>query len=135
MLGIDVAAEVALSGHPVGWFAPEYRYLSDAWRDLVRLLEPYTTRSNAAEHRLELATGGTIEMWSLDSGNAGRSRKYARAVIDEAAMTPSLLDAWNNAIRPTLSDLRGDAWFMSTPRGRNDFWQLYQRGLDEMEGE
>lgn len=126
---------MALGGYPVGWFAPEYRYLSDAWRDMVKLLEPYTTRSNATEHRVELVTGGVVEMWSLDGGNAGRSRKYARAIIDEAAMVSGLADIWGQAIRPTLTDLRGDAWFMSTPKGRNDFWQLWQRGQDGLDSE
>ena len=135
VLGIDVAAEVALFGYPVGWFAPEYRYLSEAWRDLVKLLQPYTTRSNATEHRVELVTGGVVEMWSLDSGNAGRSRKYARVIVDEAAMVPGLMEIWTDAIRPTLTDYRGDAWFMSTPKGRNDFWQLWQRGQDALQTE
>ncbi len=131
-LGKFIAAEMALHGHPVGWFAPEYRFLSEAWRDMVKLLGPYTVRSNATEHRIELVTGGVVEMWSLDGGNAGRSRKYARAIVDEAAMVPALMNVWNDAIRPTLTDLRGDAWFMSTPKGRNDFWQLYQYGLDPL---
>lgn len=135
VLGLDIAVEYALSGQPVGWFAPEYRYLSEAWRDLVKATAPYTTRSNATEHRIELVTGGTVEMWSLDGGNAGRSRKYARAIVDEAAMVPDLLTVWSDAIRPTLTDLRGDAWFLSTPRGRNDFWQLYQHGLDPLRNE
>jgi len=99
---------------------------------MVKLLEPYTTRSNATEHRIELVTGGVVEMWSLDSGNAGRSRKYARAIVDEAAMVPGLMQVWTDAIRPTLTDLRGDAWFMSTPKGRNDFWQLYTYGMDPL---
>jgi len=135
VLGIDLAAEIALYGHPVGWFAPEYKFLSEAWRDLVGLLEPYTVRSNATEMRIELITGGVIEMWSLDGPNAGRSRKYARVIVDEAAMVPGLLDIWGKAIRPTLTDLKGDAWFMSTPNGRNDFWQLYLRGQDPLEPE
>ncbi len=40
-----------------------------------------------------------------------------------------LKEAWENAIRPTLTDLAGDAWFFSTPKGRNYFWLLYQRGI------
>ena len=132
VLGIDVAVEMALSGYPVGWFAPEYRFLSEVWRDMVKLLEPYTTRSHATEHRIELASGGVVEMWSLDGGNAGRSRKYARVVVDEAAMVPNLMTVWSEAIRPTLTDLRGDAFFLSTPRGRNDFWQLFQHGMDPL---
>jgi hypothetical protein len=132
---MGIVSELALHGWPVGWFAPSYQILGDAWRQLTNSLLPYTTRSNATEHRIELVTGGVVEMWSLDGGDGGRSRKYARVVVDEAAMVPGLLDAWNNAIRPTLTDLRGDAWFLSTPRGRNDFWQLYQRGLDSLQDE
>lgn len=134
-MGSDLAVEMALAGLPVGWFAPEYRFLSEAWRELVKALAPYSTRTHATEHRIELVSGGVIEMWSLDGGNAGRSRKYARAIVDEAAMVPALMSVWNDAIRPTLTDLRGDAWFMSTPRGRNDFWQLHQYGLDPLREE
>jgi hypothetical protein len=129
---MGIVSELALHGWPVGWFAPSYQFLGEAWRDLTNSLLPYTTRSNATEHRIELVTGGVVEMWSLDGKDGGRSRKYARVVVDEAAMVPSLIETWNNAIRPTLTDLRGDAWFLSTPRGRNDFWQLYQYGLDPL---
>lgn len=45
-------------------------------------------------------------------------------------MVPGLMDAWQYAIRPTLADFTGDAWFLSTPKGRNGFWQLWQRGRD-----
>mgnify|MGYP003620853316 CR=1 FL=1 len=33
----------------------------------------------------------------------------------------------------TLADLTGDAWVFSTPKGRNGFWQMWQRGADEGE--
>lgn len=135
VIGEDVSAEAAMAGWPVGWFAPEYRYLSESWRQMIKSLLPFTVRSNASEHRIELAGGGVIEMWSLDSGNAGRSRKYKRVVIDEAAMAPNLVSIWTDAIRPTLTDLKGDAWFMSTPKGKNDFYTLYQYGLDPLQEE
>jgi predicted phage terminase large subunit-like protein len=42
-------------------------------------------------------------------------------------MVPDLEEAWTMAIRPTLSDYRGDAWFFSTPKGRNYFHHLSER--------
>jgi len=36
-------------------------------------------------------------------------------VVDEAAMIPALKEAWQQAIRPTLTDLQGSACFLSTP--------------------
>lgn len=79
---------------------------------------------------MELITGGIIEVWSLTNEDAGRGRKYQRVVIDEAAMVANLMHTWNAAIRPTLMDLAGDAWFLSTPKGRNAFWTFYQWGID-----
>jgi hypothetical protein len=101
----------------------------------VFALRPVASRTNEAEHRIELVTGGVVEAWSLDSPDPARGRKYKRVVIDEAALVQRFEEAWNGAIRPTLADLEGDAWFGSTPKGRNYFWQLYQRGLDASQSE
>jgi phage FluMu gp28-like protein len=49
-------------------------------------------------------------------------------VIDEAALARDLGRTWQMVIRPTLADLRGDAWLLSTPRGRDFFWECFQRG-------
>lgn len=125
----------ALAGKPVGWFAPSYKYLSEAWRDFHRALKPVIARSNATEKRIELITGGSIEFWSLTDPDAGRSRKYARVAIDEAAKVPRLEEAWNAAIRPTLTDLKGDADLLSTPRGRDFFWRAWTWGADPHEPE
>lgn len=45
-------------------------------------------------------------------------------------MVPTLMDIWQYALRPTLADYRGDAWFLSTPKGQNTFWQMWQWGQD-----
>jgi hypothetical protein len=99
------------------------------------LLEPATRHKSEQDHRLELLTGGSVEMWSLDDPNPARGRKYGLIVVDEAAMVRDLLEIWQLALRPTLTDLAGGAWFMSTPRGLNDFWTLYQQGQDPLQSE
>ena len=133
-LGIDLAVEPALRGQPVGWFNPTYKLLSEAWRELKRTLEPVTRSRSETEHRIELITGGTLEAWTLEDAAAGRGRKYARAVFDEAAMARNLEEAWEQAIRPTLTDLSGDAWFLSTPKGFNYFHTLFERGQPAQNG-
>ena len=45
-------------------------------------------------------------------------------------MIPRLEEAWQEVLRPTLADYEGSADFYSTPKGRNMFWQLWQRGQD-----
>lgn len=128
--GIDRLTRPALDGYPTGWFAPNYKYLSEAWRDFVKWLKPVIVRANATERRIELVTGGVIEFWSLEDADAGRSRKYKRVVIDEAAKIRSLEEAWQQAIRPTLTDFQGDADFYSTPKGHDFFWKAFSWGSD-----
>src|ERR1035438_6839098 len=121
VLGMDRLIQAALEGKPVAWFSPTYRLLGDVWRELLCVLAPAIRQKSEQEKRLELINGGVIELWSLDSADAGRRRKYAVVVIDEAAMVPALEQAWQQSIRPTLTDLKGCAWFLSTPKGMNYF--------------
>jgi hypothetical protein len=77
---------------------------------LRSVLASVTGDKNEQEKRLEVISGGSIELWSLDNPDAARGRKYALVVIDEAAMIPTLEQAWQQSIRPTLTDLQGCAW-------------------------
>jgi len=128
--GIDRVIGPALEGYPTAWFAPTYKMMAEVWRVARQVLQPVTAVINSQEKRLELITGGVVEMWSLDSPDAARGRKYRRAVIDEAAMIRSLQEAWQAVIRPTLTDYEGDGWFLSTPKGANFFRQMYFWGQD-----
>lgn len=128
VLSINLISETALDGQPAGYFAPTYKLLEGAYKETLQNLDPVVKRKHDNQF-IELITGGLIEFWSLDNQFAGRSRKYRRAIVDEAAFVKNLWQAWTESIRPTLTDLIGDAWFMSTPRGKNDFYKLYQRGV------
>lgn len=131
-MGTHLALEYVRDGWPVGWFAPNYKYLLEVWQFLARELKPHATKINATERRIELTNGGVLECWTMDgSDDPGRSRKYKLAVIDEAAIASNLKAVWEEAIRPLLTDLRGDAWFLSTPKGLNYFYDLFQRGQDQ----
>lgn len=128
--GIREVCDAALAGQPVGWMAPSYKYVLEVWRELLERLRPVVVRSHDQDKRIELATGGVIEMWTLDGENPGLGRKYALVVIDEAGIVPDLLTIWQQALRPTLVDLKGRALFLGTPRGRrHGFVQLFNRGM------
>jgi len=135
LLGEELLITPAIEqGRPTAWFAPSYKLLSPVWRSVKAKVKPLTTDVSAQERRIGLRTGGVIDMWTM-SEDPGRGRKYARVVIDEAALQSNLLDVWNSDIRPTLTDYEGDAWFFSTPQGRNGFWQLWQMGQDPDDSE
>lgn len=120
---------------PVGWFAATNKLQAEAWRDLVKMLGPATTHISQKDNRLEFYGGAVLEMWSLEGTGAGRSRKYGRVIVDEGAFARNLESDYNEAIRPTLTDYRGDAWFFSTPKGRDYFWTLWMRGQDPADTE
>lgn len=126
-----------LNGMPVAYFAPTYKMLTEFWRDAVELYKPVIAPGgmNKAEHRFEVLGGGSFQMWSLDSAETVRGRKYALALIDEAAMVADLENAWSAVIRPTLTDYKGGADFYSTPKGLNYFYTLFTRGQDELNDE
>lgn len=128
-LGIRLACDAALKGQPVGWFSPSYKLALEAWRELVARLGPIVERQSEQDKRLELKTGGVIEVWTLDSPDPARGRKYALAIIDEAGIAKDLLAVWQAAIRPTLVDLGGRALILGTPKGRrHGFVTLFNRG-------
>jgi hypothetical protein len=133
-LSVNLLCEPAIDGYPVGYFTPTYKLLDGTYRECVAALEPIIARKN--EHQfIELITGGKIEFWTLDNKLAGRSRKYKRAIVDEAAFVGHLFELWTESIRATLADMEGDAWFLSTPRGKNAFFQMYGWGLDPQRAE
>lgn len=128
VLGIDEAQVAALKGQAVGWMEPGYKYLLEAWLDLTFRLRPAARRISEQDKRIELVTGGVIEMWTLDNPDAGRSRAYDLVIINEAGLCRDLLAVWQQAIRPTLTDRAGRALFLGTPKGQShDFSLLFRQ--------
>jgi predicted phage terminase large subunit-like protein len=101
--------------------------LEEAYNDHRRIYAPVIRRAvQSPAPRIELITGAVIDYWTLDDpSTVARGRKYSRVVIDEAAMARHLEQAWTEAIRPTLTDYKGDAFFLSTPKGSNYFKTLF----------
>lgn len=69
---------------------------------------------------------------SADNPDSLRGEGLDFVVMDECAFMQK--EAWTEAIRPALSDRLGKALFISTPKGRNWFWENYQRGINEEQG-
>lgn len=102
----------------------------DVWREIGEVCYDITEIRSENEKRIELYGGGVIDFWSLEDPNSIRGRKYKRVVLDEAAIARNLQEAWLRVIRPTLTDLKGDAWFLSTPKGKNNyFYELFNNNL------
>jgi hypothetical protein len=127
---MDRLIRPALEGFPTALFCPTYKIAGDCWRGLKETMRLAIRESSEQDRRFVLCGGGSLEVWSLaDNPDAGRGRSYRCCVIDEAAQIPNLQHAWEQSIRPMLADHRGDCWFLSSPRGVNNYFHgLYQRG-------
>jgi len=83
------------------------------------------------DRQIILPTGGEVTVRSADDPDSLRGEGLDFVVMDECAFMQE--NAWIEALRPALSDRRGRAMFISTPKGRNWFWRIWQRGLDDGE--
>lgn len=117
---IEELSSISLDGKRVGVWFPTYKDLSEVWKDLKKTYSPIISKQNEQLKQIELITGGLIDFWSMEEPDSGQGRKYHRAIIDEAAKAPKLYQAWENTIRPTLTDYIGDAFILSRPKGKNN---------------
>ena len=102
---------------------------SQVWRDLkasVRHLPGLAI--SESERRIDAPGGGMIAVRSAHNPDNLRGEGLDLAVLDEAAYMDSRV--FPEIVRPTLATNRGGALLLSTPFGRNWFWQLFQRGCD-----
>ena len=126
VFGESVASDDATHGRLIGWFAPENKRLRASYDVVRNLLDPIRKRSSKTDGFIETITGGSVEFWSLEDPDAGRSRKYHRIIVDEGAFTkPGTIDWWTKAARPTLVDYRGRALVMSNTKGIDPENYLY----------
>lgn len=123
-----IASNDAAKGKLFGFFAPDYKRLSPTFLECVQILQPIILRSSQTDGIIRTTTGGQIEFWTLEDDNAGRSRKYHRVAIDEAAFTkPNMGDIWERSIQPTLFDYSGSCIAASNTAGDdpdNWFWRI-----------
>jgi phage terminase large subunit-like protein len=90
----------------------------------IRLLE------KTAEIHLPDELGGcVIRLLGMDNPDAARGLKLRYAVLDEYADMPPRV--WPEIIRPALADVRGGALFIGTPKGRNHFYELIEKALED----
>lgn len=101
-------------------------------RKLIRHFDLEVARDNLKDKIIELSNGSTVRMGSLSTVDSTVGRSYDLIIFDEAALGEGGEAAFNVALRPTLDKPNSKAIFISTPRGKqNWFSQFWQRGFSE----
>ena len=103
----------------------------DLQRQLIKHFDLEMVRDNAKDKVIELSNNSTIRMGSINQVDSVVGRSYDLIIFDEAALTDGR-DAFNVALRPTLDKDNSKAIFISTPRGRNNYFaEFYYRGFTD----
>jgi phage terminase large subunit-like protein len=132
-LGVNECLDVASHGGRAWWVAPSYKMSEVGWRPLRQIATRIGAEVRRVDHQIILPGGGEVTVRSADNPDALRGEGLDYVVVDECAFVPEA--AWTEALRPALSDRLGRAMFISTPKGRNWFWRLWERGQDANDDE
>lgn len=99
-----------------------------AWARLKQMVGPLLPHGAVTISEVDLSitflhNGATVRVFGADNPDAMRGVRLDGAVIDEVAQIKP--ETWEEIIQPALSDRRGWAWFIGTPKGINLFSQLF----------
>lgn len=117
------------NGSTVWWVSPSYDQSNDFGFDKIKPLVAPDVLADVKRTKpraLEFDNGSRISFRSAEREDSLRGPGLDFLVIDEAGSVPAR--AWNEELRPALSDTRGDALMIGTPKGRNFFFDWYKRG-------
>jgi hypothetical protein len=79
---------------------------------------------NQSELRADYPNGGQIRIYGADSPDSLRGIYLDGCVLDEFGLMPPRI--FSEVIRPALSDRQGWAFFIGTPAGKNQFYDIVQ---------
>jgi len=121
------------------WVAPTYRVVKRGYAEVLAQLPdgmldhtppPDTNFDAGRPVVLRFKNGTRMEFYSAERPEGMLGAGVDFCVMDEAAIMPMRI--WNQIVRPTLMDRLGGALMISTPRGRNWFYKVWQQGQDSM---
>ena len=86
-------------------------------------------KANESELRIDFLDDCRLFLIGADNPDSIRGIYADSVVLDEyAQMNPKM---WSEVLRPALTDRKGSAMFIGTPKGKNVFWELYQAAKKE----
>lgn len=136
MLAAYIALKFILSSsHNVWVVAPTYDLARKTWNYLMQWIPKLNKevgqflRVDKSRMVIETIAGSVLELKSADNPTTLLGEGLDLLIVDEAARIPE--EVWTTNLRPTLSDRQGKALFISTPYGKNWFYDMMLKGIDE----
>jgi predicted phage terminase large subunit-like protein len=123
-LAAALAIKRVLEGGQVMWVGPSYQIAEVGWRSL-EWLGKQVPGTRQADRRIAV-NQGWVQVRSADSEGGLRGEGLDLLIVDECAHIRNFGNIWEQELRPALSDRKGGAMFISTPKGFNHFSDLFQ---------
>lgn len=128
-LGVALCTGCALRGGRAWWIAPSFPMSAVGWRGLKALARGVPgSLTREVERMVLFPSGGWAQVRSADNPDSLRGEGLDIVLLDECAFLQE--ETWTRALRPALADRQGKAMFISTPKGRNFFWRLWEKGQE-----
>lgn len=89
-------------------------------------------QASSKERYIKLPNGSMIQAKTCEHRETLVGESLDLLIWDECGLTPTGRDMWFQELRPCLTDRKGSAIFISTPRGRNYFYDFFQMGQDAL---
>ena len=126
-LAIDqMKGRAAIPNSRIAYIAPTYQQARDiAWEQLRKDCKDASESINESRLEIRLVNGSSIALRGWEAIETLRGQRFDMIVLDEVAMMRNFWGQWQEVIRPTLTDTKGEALFISTPKGFNHFYDLY----------
>lgn len=122
----QMKARAAIPNSKIAYIAPTYQQARDiCWMELKRDCEQAAKTINESRLEIMLVNESTIVLRGWENIETLRGQKFDLIVIDEIAMMRNFWEMWHEVIRPTLTDTKGEGLFISTPKGFNHFYDLF----------
>lgn len=128
-MGGAISLACANAGAHVAWVVPTYKNGRPLWRWAEATVNPLRragVQAHRADRIIEFPSGGFVSIYSADNPTSILGEAFHLIIADEAARMEE--SVWTETLMPTLADHDGRAILISTPRGRNWFWQEWQKG-------
>ena len=128
--GEEIKGKALSKPSRICYIAPTYQQARDiAWEQFKNELRPSIKNINDARLEIKTKTQGEGEsiifLRGWESVETLRGQKFDLLVIDEIASMRNFWLNWQEVLRPTLTDTKGEALFISTPKGFNHFYDLF----------
>lgn len=127
-LAIDqMKGRASIPNSRIVYVAPTIQQARDiAWEQLKNDCRQAADKIwEAPNMQILLVNGSLIQLKGWEAIETLRGQKFNLVVLDEVAMMRNFWLTWQEVIRPTLTDMKGEGLFISTPKGFNHFYDLF----------